>query len=231
MAKIQFGPIASDIRGSSGGTVFSRNKGGAYMRARVVGINPQSSKQTTVRANFGANAKAWSSILTASQRAAWTFFAAANPIVNNLGASIQLSGLAMFQRLNRVLAQIGVAMILSPPVDLSVPAMAAITGATATHVTPIIEITTAAQTVVAGAKYYIYATGALNGGRTPAQNQYRFMGAFAGVAAAVVTAFYTAWSAAFGVMASGQTIGVKVATVNTNSGALTPLLQYTVSVT
>ena len=50
MALIKTGPAVAVISGSVGGTVFSRNKGGAYMRNRSIPVNPQSAAQVVVRA-------------------------------------------------------------------------------------------------------------------------------------------------------------------------------------
>jgi hypothetical protein len=228
MALLTLGSMVTDARGSVGGTVYSRNKGGAYARGRVVPINRATPKQTVVRNNFAANSKLWSGTLTATQRAAWTAFAAANPSVNVLGASIILSGIAMMMSLNQVLAQIGATLIDTPPANLNVPALATVTGATATAATPLIELNTASQSVVSGAKYYIFATAPLAAGKTPTSSAYRFMGAYAASSAATVVAFTTAYSAAFGAWTAGASIGVLAATVNTASGAVTPGLTFNI---
>jgi hypothetical protein len=229
MALVKLGIVATDVRNSVGGTVFSRNAGGAYTRARVAPINRNTPKQTAVRASFAANSKLWSGTMTADERAAWTLFAAANPSVNVLGASIILSGLAMANRLNQVLAQIGVPPILTPPSDLSVPTLATVTGGDAAPGGPV-ELDTAAQAVVAGAKYYIFATGNLAPGRKPPTSAFRFMGAYAAVAAAVAVDFSGAWVASYGLPTLGSTIGILAATVNVESGAVTPGLMFYVTV-
>jgi len=48
MAIIKFSAIVSDARGKIGGNVFSRNKGGSYIRSYVKPINPSTPKQTQV---------------------------------------------------------------------------------------------------------------------------------------------------------------------------------------
>ena len=54
MAKIKFGMMMTDARGKLGGQVFSKNKGGAYVRTKVTPSNPQTIAQTTRRALFAA---------------------------------------------------------------------------------------------------------------------------------------------------------------------------------
>jgi hypothetical protein len=221
MALFTLGATITDARGSVGGTVFSRNKGGAYGRARVAPINRNTPAQTAVRNNFGLNTKLWSSSLTADQRAAWTAFAAANPMINRLGASIVISGIAMFMKLTQVLTQLGTAYNANPPADLSVPAVAAPTGATAVAATPAITIQTAVQAVVTDASYYIFATGPLAPGKTPGTSDYRFLAAVQPVAMAAAVDVTSAWVALFGTLAINQSIGFSVATANTSTGATT----------
>lgn len=228
MALMKLGIVATDIRNSVGGTVFSRNNGGAYTRARVAPINRRTPKQTFVRNNFAINSKAWSATLTATQRSAWTFFAQHNPSVNVLGASIILSGLAMYNRLNQVLSQIGDPNISDPPADLSVQPLAPITGVTATSGGPTMELVTTAQALVPQAEYLIFATGPLSAGRKPPTSAYRFMGSFPSVAAAVAVNFLTEWNAAFGALNTGNSIGVSAGTVNNLSGATTPPLIFNI---
>lgn len=226
MAKIQFGPVASDIRGSTGGTVFSRNKGGAYLRARVVGINPNTPKQSLVRSNFGVSSKDWSAVLSSGQRAAWTFFAQANPVINNMGASIQLSGLSMFNRLNQILKQAGLPTITDPPVNLDVPAIPVATAFAVDSAGGTIRFTTLAQAAPADTSYYIRATGPLAPGRIPQQNQYRYMDTVPPQAAGTTVDFAGAWVATFGGFIAGTVVGGQIAQLNINSGALTPFLTF-----
>lgn len=226
MALIQYGSTITDARGSIAGVTYSRNKGGAYTRARVAPINRNTPRQAAVRTSFGTLSKMWTSGLAPTDRTAWTAFAQANPVVNKLGASTILSGLAMFMSLNQVLNNIGGTPITDPPPDLTVDTIAAVTGATAVGLTGVIELATAMQAVDADASYYIYATSGLSAGKTPGTSDYRFIGAYAPVAAAVVVDFSAKYGEVFGPFVTGNSIGVSVATVNTLSGALTPALIY-----
>jgi hypothetical protein len=222
MALMKLGIVATDIRNSVGGTVFSRNLGGAYTRARVAPVNRNTPAQTLVRSNFGNTSKLWSSTLTADQRAAWTLFAQNNPMVNVLGASIIVSGIAMFNRLNVVLAQIGSPPILDAPPDLSVPALAAPLDLMANYSTPQIKIDTDVQTVVADAAYYIFATGPLAPGKTPPTSGYRFMTSQPPAGTETDIDITSWWEAKFGTIPTGASIGARVSFVNTMTGALTP---------
>lgn len=231
MALITFSAMVTDARNAIGGTVFARNKGGAYTRARIAPINRATPTQSVVRASFAVNSKYWSSTLTAAQRTSWTNFAAANPVINSLGASIILSGLAMFQKLTQVLASIGVAPVAIAPTDMSVAPLAASTGATAVSGTSLVKVQTDAQTVQPDAEYYIFATSPLAPGKTPGKSGYRLMGAYPAVAAAVDVDISTAYVASFGAWNPGASIGIAVATVNNTTGAVTPAIIYNISST
>lgn len=221
MALLQLGSVVTDIRNSIGGVTYSRNRGGSYSRARVAPLNPRSAAQTSVRQNFALNSKLWSGTLTAAQRVAWTIFAQNNPVTNVFGASKILSGNAMLMKLNQVLKQIGAAPITDPPTDLSVPALAAVLAYDGSGSPGALLVTTAAQSVTAGVKYYIFATRPLPPGRTPQTSDYRYIKTTAAVAAAVSIDITDAYEAMFGEPTAGTLTGVLVATVNTASGALT----------
>ncbi len=57
MAKIKMTAIVADIRNKLNGTVFAKNRGGAYMRTKVTPVNRQTSDQSTVRNRLGSFAQ------------------------------------------------------------------------------------------------------------------------------------------------------------------------------
>jgi len=100
MALVKLGGGVTDIRGSIGGTTFSRCAGGNYMRARTKPVNPRSPLQVTRRANIAHLTKYWSNKLTQQQRDDWIAYAKGTTWTNKLGESIQINGLAAFIQLN-----------------------------------------------------------------------------------------------------------------------------------
>lgn len=84
--------IATQISGSVGGTTYAHNAGGLYMRARSVPVNPNTGNQTQARNALTALVNAWTSTLTAVQRAAWSLYAANVPTTNALGDARVNSG-------------------------------------------------------------------------------------------------------------------------------------------
>lgn len=103
----------TEASGKLGGTVFSRGRGGSYVRTRVMPSNPQSIAQQAVRATFGAISSAWRS-LTETQRDEWNAITADYPVQNRLGETKILSGKALFQKLNMNLLEAGKTMALAP---------------------------------------------------------------------------------------------------------------------
>lgn len=230
MAIMKLGIVTTDVRGSVAGTVFSRNLGGAYMRGRVTPVNRNTPAQTLVRQNFAANAKLWSGAMDAAQRSAWTFFAQANPLVNVLGAQIIVSGLAMAQKLNQRLVQIGEAAILDAPADMSVQVDAAPTGVTVVG-GGAITMVTGAQTGGFPSKYYIFATKPLAAGKTPTTSDFRFVAAVAAFGAATSRVITTPYLTTFGPVLAGQSVGFAISQISTDSGAVVPAQRFNVIAT
>ncbi len=127
-------PVYSQASGSIAGLTYSRNRGGNYTRARVTPSNPQTAAQMVARGATSAVSTAWSG-LTGDQRNAWELYAASVPLVDRLGAQIQVSGINMFVRSNvpRVVAGLGV--VSDGPVDLTL-------GETPTLDTPLVDVST-----------------------------------------------------------------------------------------
>lgn len=102
--------------GSIGSTVYSHNKGGAYARQRKIPTNPNSERQQQIRTKLQLAASNWSA-LTTGNRELWNAYAADNPILNRLGQSITLTGIAMYIRLCVNVLDWGGALLTTPPVE------------------------------------------------------------------------------------------------------------------
>ena len=120
MANIQFSALVNDARNKQGGTVFTKGRYGAVSRRKVSPVQPRSSYQTAVRALFTLLSKRWATTLSSTQRAGWISLAQSNPRTNVFGNSITLTGLQMYQALNRNLQTIGIAIIDDAPATLAV---------------------------------------------------------------------------------------------------------------
>lgn len=95
MAIMRPGPLAGQMSGRVGGIVFSRNRGGDYVRNGPSPVNPQSSYQTAVRNGLAVASSYWDD-MSDTARAAWKAWAQVNPVQNRIGESIRLQGNAAY---------------------------------------------------------------------------------------------------------------------------------------
>lgn len=121
MALLKFGGGITEMRGSIAGNVYSRNRSGAYARARTSPTNPQTARQTLVRSAVAQLCERWSSTLTAAQRAAWGLYGDSVSVLNKLGESMFLSGFNHYIRSNVVLIQNALAPVDAGPVIFEIP--------------------------------------------------------------------------------------------------------------
>lgn len=110
------------ISGKLGGIVFSHNRFGPYMRLRSIPVNPNTNRQSAVRAAVGLLAAAWTTVLTPAQRATWEIYAANISRTNAVGGSIKITGYNMFLRSNVQAKVSGAIIIFDGPADLTLPA-------------------------------------------------------------------------------------------------------------
>lgn len=109
---ITFGGVGTAGSGSIGGVTYSRNRGGAYARARVIPVNPGTPFQSAVRGLLAQLTSLWQTALTAVQREAWDTYALNVPLPGPLGEPRNVGGLGMYIRSN-----VGRLQALMPRVD------------------------------------------------------------------------------------------------------------------
>ena len=115
MAIIKFGGGIAEMRGSIGGTVFARNRSGAYARNRTKPINPNTARQQAVRSRMSTLNNRWLTILTNANRASWALYADGVEMLNKLGEVMHLSGINQFVRTNSARLQNGLGVLDSAP--------------------------------------------------------------------------------------------------------------------
>lgn len=120
MALMIPGPVVSQLSGRIGGTIFSRNKGGAYIRNGSKPIIVTTEAAQTIKAIVAANSRAWAD-LTEVVRAAWKTWAGENPVINRLGQARTLSGHQAFVQLNSRLLYAGQTPLTNPPMGAAPP--------------------------------------------------------------------------------------------------------------
>lgn len=115
------GPVGGgSASGKLGAMVASHNSGGQYLRARTTPTNPNSVYQAAVRAALGSLSNSWVTFLTQAQRDGWELYGRAVNVLNRLGDSIKISGLAHFIRSNVPRVQAGLSLVDVAPTTLDV---------------------------------------------------------------------------------------------------------------
>lgn len=99
MGKVVFGGGVSAISGKVSGTVYARNKGGAYARNFAVPTNPNTQAQLDARDRLTQMSNEWRALAQAVQDA-WAAWALTHPILDRLGAAIKLSAHGAFVKIN-----------------------------------------------------------------------------------------------------------------------------------
>lgn len=113
--------LGAEMSGSMGGITASHNAGGQYFRSRVVPTDPASPGQVTIRNAVGQLASRWAAVLTEAQRSAWNVYAANTPLLNRIGESRTISGIAQYIRSNTPRIQANKAIIDEGPMTYMLP--------------------------------------------------------------------------------------------------------------
>ena len=215
MAKIKMSGIGVvDIRGKLNGTVFSKNRGGAYVRTKVSPSNPQSLAQMSVRGIFAALSSAWSS-LTESNRLSWNGFVSSYGRTDIFGDIRNPSGKNLFQRLNQNLTLTGQANLTNCVAPTEVPflgisdAVCDISGTT-------FDVSTLGET--AGTVVLFSATPSMSQGTKFVKNKLRNIGFQTGGSAKTFDVF-SEYVAVFGTPAEGANIVISAKVINANGQA------------
>lgn len=215
MAKILFTAVVADMRNKLNGTVFSKNRYGAYARTKVTPVNPQTVAQQNNRNQLATFSAAWRGI-TQSQREGWISAAANFPTTDIFGNAKILSGNALFVGLNKNLDTVGVAQIDDAPTPVALPAITALSLAAAEGAGTV-AVTFAPTPVPADFAFIVYATPNVPPGRLFVKNLYRTVTVL-DAAATSPAAIGVAYAAIHGAPVAGQTIFIKVVAVSKTTG-------------
>lgn len=217
MAKIKLGAIVVDMRGKSNGHVFSKNRGGAYMRTKVTPSNPQTSSQMSIRGIFASISSAWSS-LTEANRASWNGLVSSYARTDVFGDLRNPTGKNLFQRLNQNLQISGQAQLTVCPEPSEVP-FASLNSVVGDVSGTVLEVFTTGNTT--GCKVLIFATPILSAGTRFVKNRLRLVTVVTG-GNPTEPNIWAEYVAKFGTPTAGANIYVGVRVINAN-GQASPL--------
>jgi len=126
--------LLAQASGSLAGATFSRNKGGPYIRSRVMPTNKNSDPQSDIKAAMGALSNVFGG-LTSGERISWEGYAAAINMIDRLGESRKISAINHFIRCNlvRVLYHTANAILRTAPSETNIGATPIFYALTATY--------------------------------------------------------------------------------------------------
>lgn len=217
MALFMPGVAVSQVSGRVGGTIFSHNRGGMYMRNGTKPKVVTSPEAQLTKAIMGTCSRAWAS-LSSKQRAAWKPFAVENPISNRLGQSRVLSPAQCYNMINARLLRYGAAAIELPPIG-GPPVPVATFSAVADESDQSFELTFTATPVPASTVYRVWGTPVNSEAITYYQNRLVLVDQ---LAPAETTGYdmATNWVARFGELIEGQAFKLEIEAMSTATGLL-----------
>lgn len=219
MAKLKFGAVISDTRGSVEGVTFSKGRFGAFARKRVIPRLQQNARTTPVRGALANFARRWFGTLTQVQRNAWIALAVANPVTDVFGNAHALTGQQLYIRVNQLRNQAALAVLDAAPADQAVTGLVTMSVTATAPAT--LTVTFTVTPLSAGHRLYIFASPSLSPGKVATRRDMKFIG----VSAAAQASTYAAgaqYTAKFGNMISTKLISVNVAVLRDDRGALSP---------
>lgn len=214
-AKVLFTAVVADMRNKLNGSVFSKNRGGAYIRTKVTPVNGQSTNQVQSRNRLTSNAQGWRG-LTDTQRAAWNAAVSNFAGTDIFGNIKNPSGINLYNKLNINLAIGNTAGITTPPLPSTVAQITAVSAAAAAGAGTF-TVTYTPSPVPAGSAYLVEVTPQVSPGVKFVKSKYVVLTALAAAAASPYNAF-AAYTARFGGLIAGTKIAVRVSVINIVTG-------------
>jgi len=131
--------LLSQMSGSLAGVTAARNRGGQYLRARTIPVQPGTAPQVAIRGHMSTLSTRWVEDVTQTQRDDWAVYAVNVSVTNRLGDSVQLSGQQHYLRSNvaRLLAALDIVDDAPTVFDLGTFTNPTITASAATQVVTI----------------------------------------------------------------------------------------------
>lgn len=229
--KIKWGMMMTDGRGKLGGQVASKNRAGAYVRTKVTPTNPRTSAQMAVRYAFAVVTKAWSSLLTNTERELWNESADSGMWnkTDIFGDAKRPTGKNLFTSINRGLQEAGFPLTSQVPPKAEFPEI--VLDGTVWQLEATVTFNGSLPVLAGDSAYVVYATPPLSAGTSYFENKLRKILTIpaGGAPEAYFDAqFASSYVAVFGAPAVGDNIffGAKAII----DGQISPLVTSSVSV-
>lgn len=215
LAKVKFGALITEMRGKVGGTVISRNRGGAYIKNKVTPLNPNTSFQQVVKARLASLSQGWRG-LTEAQRVAWCAIVDLYARTDIFGDLRNPSGQQLYVRVNSNLENAGQAAISDPVFPVGVDAI--VSGALVMNsVGPLSTIAYTPTPTPASHALIVEATEQLSQGIMNANSKFRQIEVFAPAQASPAD-FSVTYAAKFGALVTGTKVFSRIRQIRTDTG-------------
>lgn len=225
MGLIKFGGGVSAISGKIGGTVYARNRGGAYARNWAKPTNTPTTKQSANRVAFGNISKGWAA-LTPAEQDGWNTLASTVTRMNRLGDSYTPTGRQIYLESSNNMRVIGQTPLTVAPFSLLQPTIDG---------TPLLELTQTAGAydklqiaglaAQSGIDYVLEVTKPFADLKTNFSLDYRQLMTANTLA---TLDFETEYEAAYGSVAvAGNQISIRLRYIDTANGMASPALILT----
>lgn len=125
MARVQYGSIITDMKGSIGGLSYQHNRSGKIVRVKPTPHRKSSLSQQSYQSVFTSIVRSWYA-LTLVQKEAWNTFADTYTKYNVWNEEKTLNGYNWFLSINNYLTLVGETPLISPPTystPLAVPSV------------------------------------------------------------------------------------------------------------
>lgn len=221
MAKVKFSALISEMRNKLNGSVFARNRGGAYLRTKVTPLNPQTSAQVAQRSLLASFSQSWRT-LTEAQREAWKGVVSQWSRTDVFGDVVNPSGSTLYIRLNLNIANAGGSPISTPPAPLGAAAIADLT-LTANVTGNVFDIGFDPAAVPAGHTMVVESTPCLSAGISNANAQFRQIGTQPATTGTGVDMF-AEQTGKFGALVAGQKIFIRAKFIRLTTGEVSQTL-------
>ena len=225
MGLIKFGGGVTAISGKIGGTVYARNRGGAYARNWAKPTNTPTEKQSLQRLGFGNVSKDWSALSKALQTD-WDSLASTMTRINRLGDAYTPTGRQVYLESSNNLRQIGLSPLTTPPITSLQPTIDGTPVLVLEEAASVIDsITINGLAAQSGISYVVEATKPFADLKTNFTNDYRQV-ATGNTATAI--SFIASYIAAYGdSMPLGAQVAVRLKYVDSQTGWASPMVVLT----
>ena len=221
MAKVKFSALIAEMRKKLNGSVFARNRGGAYLRTKVTPVNPQSIAQVGARNLLTQFSQSWRT-LTEAERLAWNGVVTQWSTTDVFGDVVNPSGITLYIRLNINITLAGGTVLTSPPSPTGAEALervifsAAVTG-------DVYEVDSDIAAVPANTAAYLEASPMLSPGISNANSKFRYIATLPAGTTFPYDA-YADFAAKYGTLVAGQKAFVRMKFINMSTGEVSQSL-------